>query len=163
MGQLWDRMRRVADSYINDFTRDDPDYANLDPKILEELRERTGASKSGGHNTGNRVSHKGYETEEERLKRIIDEAANPQAKHHDDSSQSSSTPASEANVAQALSTLGIQPNASIDDMKKAYKKLMMQYHPDRVSSLDANAQNTARDKAQRINHAYQVLKDTHGF
>ena len=40
MGQLWDRLRRVGESYINDFNREDPDYSNIDPKVLEELRRR---------------------------------------------------------------------------------------------------------------------------
>ncbi len=52
------------------------------------------------------------------------------------------------------STLGVAKNASEDDLKKAYRKLAMQYHPDR------NAGNAeAEKKFKAISEAYDVLKD----
>lgn len=175
MGQLWDRIRRVSESYINDFSRD-VDLSNIDPKILEELRKRQGTSASSSTNQYRR----GFETEEERLKRMIDEAANPQqTKSNTSSGQASSSEQTHSsnsnksrynphtnggmNVDGALQVLGLPANASNDDIKRTYKKLMMQYHPDRVSHLDQAAQNQARDKAQRINQAYQIIKDAKGL
>jgi hypothetical protein len=159
MGQLWDRLRRVGESYINDFSREDPDYSNIDPKILEELRRKA-------HTPGSsyRTSHRGYETEEERLKRIIDEAANPQQKQQSEQKQQA-PPQKHGGMGldEALGVLGLPQSASVEDMKREYKKLMMQYHPDRVSHLDQNAQNQARIKAQRINEAYQVIKVLKGI
>ncbi len=153
MGQLWDRLRRVGESYINDFTRDDPDYSKLDPKILEELRRKA-------HTSG--ASHRGYETEDERLKRLINEAANPQQARQ---SQQQAPPPKHGGMGleEALRVIGLPANASVDDIKKQYKKLMMQYHPDRVSQLDQAAQNQARGKAQHINEAYQVIKVLKGI
>lgn len=50
--------------------------------------------------------------------------------------------------------LGAQRNASADDLKKAYRKMAMQYHPDR------NKDNKeAEAKFKEINEAYDVLKD----
>ncbi len=178
MGQLWDRLRRVADSYVNDFTND-VDLSKIDPKILEELRARQGSA-SGSSSSGNaqrnpysNTQRRGYETEEERLKRMIDEAANPQGSQHNASSSSSSHSNSSKQqrphtnggmtVEGALQALGLAANASNDDIKRTYKKLMMQYHPDRVMQLDATAQNQARDKAQRVNQAYQIIKDAKGL
>ena len=51
-------------------------------------------------------------------------------------------------------TLGVVRGASAEDMKKAYRKLAMQYHPDRNPG-DAAAES----KFKEINEAYDVLKD----
>lgn len=49
--------------------------------------------------------------------------------------------------------LGVSKNATQDEIKKAYLKLAMQYHPDRNKSPDAEA------KFKEINEANEVLKD----
>ncbi|HYM03626.1 MAG TPA: molecular chaperone DnaJ, partial [Stellaceae bacterium] len=50
--------------------------------------------------------------------------------------------------------LGVQRNASAEDIKKAYRKLAMQHHPDRNPG-DKVAEQTFKD----ISQAYDVLKD----
>lgn len=49
--------------------------------------------------------------------------------------------------------LGVDKNATADDIKKQYKKLAQQYHPDRYEGSDATT------KFQEVNTAYQTLKD----
>jgi len=51
-------------------------------------------------------------------------------------------------------TLGVQRDAGGDDLKKAYRKLAMQYHPDRNPG---DKQSEARFK--EISEAYEILKD----
>ena len=49
--------------------------------------------------------------------------------------------------------LGVSENASDDDVKKAYRRLAMKYHPDR------NKEAGAADKFKDVNEAYQTLSD----
>lgn len=50
--------------------------------------------------------------------------------------------------------LGVERGASAEQLKKAYRKLAMQYHPDRNPDDPA-----AAEKFKEINEAYDVLKD----
>jgi molecular chaperone DnaJ len=52
--------------------------------------------------------------------------------------------------------LGVRRNANEDDIKKAYRKLALQFHPDRNPG---NKQ--AEEKFKEVSEAYQVLSDSH--
>src|SRR4051812_33563460 len=57
-------------------------------------------------------------------------------------------------MADFYQTLGVQRGASEDDIKKAYRKLAMTYHPDRN-----NGAKEAEEKFKAITEAYDVLRD----
>jgi len=49
--------------------------------------------------------------------------------------------------------LGVSKSASAEELKKAYRKLALEWHPDRNKSAQAN------EKFKEINQAYEVLSD----
>lgn len=56
-------------------------------------------------------------------------------------------------MADHYETLGVQRNASSDEIKKAYRKLARELHP------DVNPSEQAQEKFKSVTHAYEVLGD----
>lgn len=52
--------------------------------------------------------------------------------------------------------LGLNSTATAEEIKTAYRKLAMKYHPDRVSDIN---KNQVEKKFKEINLAYSVLSD----
>ena len=55
--------------------------------------------------------------------------------------------------------LGVSKNASDAEIKKAYRKAAMQYHPDKFSGASEKEKKNAEEKFKEINEAYQILSD----
>jgi DnaJ like chaperone protein len=55
---------------------------------------------------------------------------------------------------QYYAVLGLEPGAEFAEIKKAYRKLSMQYHPDKVGHLGEEFKNIAEEKMKEINVAY---------
>lgn len=64
--------------------------------------------------------------------------------------------------AKHLKTLGIVERASKEAIKRAYRKLAMQYHPDKVSHLGREMRELAESKMKSINEAYEYLQHIYG-
>ncbi len=54
--------------------------------------------------------------------------------------------------------LGLESGASQDEIKKAYRKLSMKYHPDKVRHLGDEFKDIAEKKMKEINAAYDYFK-----
>lgn len=64
----------------------------------------------------------------------------------------------------AYEILGVNENDDMDTIKKAYRKLIKQYHPDIIKS-QTNSEaymQEATEKTQEINQAYELIKKTRG-
>jgi len=66
---------------------------------------------------------------------------------------------------QAFAQLGLQATASDAEIKKAYRKLVSQYHPDKLVSrgLPEQMMEMAKTRVREINVAYDQIKTARGF
>ncbi|MBN2806005.1 MAG: TerB family tellurite resistance protein [Prolixibacteraceae bacterium] len=62
------------------------------------------------------------------------------------------------NTDSSYKILEIEPSASDEEVKKAYRTMAMKYHPDKVSYLGEEFQHAAKEKFQKVNEAYEEIK-----
>lgn len=53
--------------------------------------------------------------------------------------------------------LGIDPSATDDEVKKAYRKMAVKYHPDKVATLGEDVQKAAEEKFKAVAQAYDAI------
>lgn len=70
-----------------------------------------------------------------------------------------------ANIDAAYNTLGINASSSDAEVKKAYRNMAKEYHPDVVSNrgMGEDFVKFAEDKMQTVNLAYDQIKKERGF
>ncbi|MEJ6475252.1 co-chaperone DjlA [Pseudoalteromonas piscicida] len=85
--------------------------------------------------------------------------ASGRSQQHHQGHQQTPQPAG-LNRAKALAVLGLNEGANERDIKKAYRKLMSQHHPDKLVSqgLPKHMMEVAKRKSQDIQSAYEYLK-----
>jgi DnaJ like chaperone protein len=66
-------------------------------------------------------------------------------------------------VGGAYTMLEIDASASDDEVKKAYKRMAVRYHPDKVAALGEEIQKGATEKFQSILAAYEQIKKERGL
>ena len=59
--------------------------------------------------------------------------------------------------------LGVTANASNEEIKKAYRKMAIAHHPDKVASMGEEYQKGAKEKFLKIQEAYENIKKSRGF
>lgn len=126
MGQIFNRIKKITKSYLND-------------------------------NLFNENSSEKFLNDDEELKKIIDNLSS------DNNTHPNQFQINKMNTDLALKILGINSNASIEQIKIAYKQKIKQYHPDKVADMGKEIQNLAKIRTQQINSAYQFLKKERNF
>lgn len=66
-------------------------------------------------------------------------------------------------VSNDYAILGISPDATDEEVKKAYRALAKKYHPDRVSHLGEDMKKQAEEKFNRLSDAYDNIKRSRGM
>ena len=66
-------------------------------------------------------------------------------------------------IDSAYKVLEITPEATDDEVKAAYRKMAVKYHPDKVEHLGPENQNSAKEKFQKLQAAYEEIKKRRGI
>jgi DnaJ like chaperone protein len=59
--------------------------------------------------------------------------------------------------------LELDASASDEELKKAYRRMALKYHPDKVSQLGEEVQKAAKEKFQKVQEAYENLRKQRGI
>ncbi len=63
----------------------------------------------------------------------------------------------------AYKMLDIEPSATDEEIKQAYRKMAVKHHPDKVAYLGEDIKAKANEKFKKINEAYNALKKSRGI
>lgn len=88
-----------------------------------------------------RETREGVKREEERIQREREEAEKGKTQHRD-----------------PYEILGLSRDASPAEIKKRYRELMTQYHPDKAAQTTPEIQKLAEERVKEINWAYERLR-----
>ena len=63
----------------------------------------------------------------------------------------------------AYRVLEVSPRATDEEVRKAFRRMSMKHHPDKVAHLGPEFQKAATEKFQRVNAAYAAIKKSRGM
>jgi len=64
---------------------------------------------------------------------------------------------------QAYKVLEVSPDATDDEVRKAYRKLALEHHPDKVETLGEDIKKAAEQKFKQINEAKEIIYKARGM
>jgi DnaJ-domain-containing protein 1 len=133
---IWDRLGNVIKSYINDdsdrlFRKNSAKKRN--DRDLNAAYEELDDFLRGKEAPSSFAGKSGRETEKQKKAKPVPEE-----------------------IRQDFAELGLTPDATAEECKEAYKKLLKIHHPDRHAKHDENMKK-ATDRAARVNAAYDRL------
>ncbi|MBQ3930576.1 MAG: TerB family tellurite resistance protein [Paludibacteraceae bacterium] len=78
-------------------------------------------------------------------------------------SESGSSGKKQMSLADAYKILEVDKSATDDEVKKAYRRMAMKYHPDKVNNLGEEVKRSATEKFKAVGEAYQIIKSSRGM
>jgi DnaJ like chaperone protein len=63
----------------------------------------------------------------------------------------------------AYEILEIPASATDDEVKKAYRRMAMKFHPDKVAQLGEDVQKAANEKFKKVQEAYEIIQKKRGM
>lgn len=101
-----------------------------------------------------------------RSNRVIDERENGTLEHYADDlngSESDDHDESDQEVDDPYLILNVSPQATKSEIKAAYRLAIVKCHPDTVADRSKLIREAAEAEAQRVNAAYDAIRNEHGF
>lgn len=134
MGQIFDRIRTLADAWMTDTHRADTQWAET---FLNEA--------------------------DDELRRAIEEAVNAPGDPSSFSTKNNSShqergKGAPADVLRAHDVLATTPTTPPQELRRAYLRAIAQWHPDRFVNASSEQQDEASHRSRDINAAWIVLK-----
>lgn len=76
-----------------------------------------------------------------------------------------SRPSPEQKLGDAYAALGLSESASVAEIKRAYRRLMSQNHPDKLAGkgLPDSMRELAEERTRELSTAYALIKEARGF
>ena len=152
--QIFRRIRRMmeagAKDALNHLSKEQRDLFDFDELLKKRAPQGPGPSERAKEQSGQRTSQQRAEDARRSTSQQAaggSQSSRPQGKRKP----------GERDDGYYLQKLGLGENATNDEIKKAYRRLLSQYHPDRVATLSIGEQERATEKAKDINEAYQIL------
>ncbi|MBK7382857.1 MAG: TerB family tellurite resistance protein [Flavobacteriales bacterium] len=68
-----------------------------------------------------------------------------------------------ADPTASYAVLEIPKSATDDEVKKAYRRMAMKYHPDKVAHLGEDVQKAANEKFKKVQQAYEAVESERGM
>lgn len=78
-------------------------------------------------------------------------------------SNNSSSGNSSSYTSDPYKVLGLDSSATDEEVKKAYRRLAMKYHPDKVENMGEEVKKSAAAQFRKINEAYEQIKTKRGM
>ncbi len=83
--------------------------------------------------------------------------------YYDQSGSSNYTTRSGPSIDDCYKILEVSSDATDDEVKKAYRRAAMKYHPDKVSHLGEDVRKKAEEQFAKVNQAYDKIKAARGM
>ncbi|GEM_PF-641926 len=146
MSQIFNRFVNFVKSEINSETsnyRQDDDLQ----AIIEELNKTKPKTEKQSNYSENQKNKQQYSSANNEYQNNKQEPAN----------------SSKMDLTSAFAILEIPENSTPEQIKSAYKQLVIQYHPDKVQNLGKDIRLLAEKKTIEINLAYEFIRKSKQF
>lgn len=171
MGQLFDRILNFGKTYVNDKLGDKELYTadkiiNSDDDELKRIIEELNNTKNTNTKQSNNKNSNQYSKDNSK------QNANQRNERQQTSTNQYSSFNLPTEVKNALKELNLIESKyakrnlnkdEIETIKKQYKNLIRQFHPDKFQGENQNKRNELELKTSKINNSYSILKNYYQF